>query len=345
MRNCVAGAAVAACVVSCMAPRYIGQAAYGQFDLMARAQPIDEVANDPLQPPNTRMLLAEISGIKEFAAGHGLRVRRNYTHFVENGDVAVWFVGAADPLALRARSWCFPIAGCFTGVGWFDLEEAIEHRDQLRRQGYDAFTRPASAYSTGGWFPDPVLSSMLDGGRGAFADLANVILHESVHATVLVPDQPFFNESFAEYVADRLTDQWVIERFGAGSDEEVAWLVGQAMRRARTTRLVALVRQLKDLYASSLPKQQKLARKSEFIDRTVADLRLVQRPNNASLVEMQVYQAGGSDHAHAHRECGDLRALVTAARTLSRADFPQKLTESLRPIADEIIRRCRAKQK
>jgi predicted aminopeptidase len=325
----------------CMMPRYLGQAAHGQLDLMARARPIDAVIADPREPHNTRVLLAELDGIKRFGASHGLRIRRNYRHYVEaRGVAAVWFVGAADPLSFTARSWCFPIAGCFTGVGWFDLDEALTHRDRLRRDGYDAFARPAAAYSTGGWFPDPVVSPMLGDGHGAFADLANVILHESVHASVLVPDQPFFNESFAEYVADRLTDRWVVERFGAGSDEEVAWLFGQAVRRARTSRMVATYRALDALYQRKGPAAATLAAKAAIIDRVVAELRLVQRPNNASLIEMQVYQAGGEVHAQAHAACGDLRTLVRAAATLRRGDFARRLEQDLAPIGAELTRRC-----
>ena len=236
-----------------------------------------------------------------------------------------WF----DPSLPYGYGWIFPAVEGVANVGVY-----------LRRDGYDAFARPAAAYSTGGWFPDPVVSPMLGDGHGAFADLANVILHESVHASVLVPDQPFFNESFAEYVADRLTDRWVVERFGAGSDEEVAWLFGQAVRRARTSRMVATYRALDALYQRKGPAAATLAAKAAIIDRVVAELRLVQRPNNASLIEMQVYQAGGEVHAQAHAACGDLRTLVRAAATLRRGDFARRLEQDLAPIGAELTRRC-----
>src|SRR4029079_16710796 len=150
----------------------------------------------------------------------------------------VWFTSAADPVAFKPRKWCFPIVGCFAGLGWFDEQEAIEFKQELEAQGYDAIVRPASAYSTGGWFPDPVLSTMLGGGNDALPELADVILHESVHATVLVPDEPFFHESFASYIADALTDHWISVRFGPGSPEDLAWTVGQATRLPRTARLL-----------------------------------------------------------------------------------------------------------
>ncbi len=335
--------AVAASVGGCLMPRYLAQAAYGQAELLGARRPISEVITDPDVPLRTRVLLSAIPDIKAYGAAYGLDTSHNYDTYVELGErAAVWFVGAADPLSFRPRRWCFPIAGCFTGVGWFDEDDAVHHRDELLADGYDAFARPAGAYSTGGWFPDPVVSSMLSDGDEAYPELFNVIIHESVHATVLVPDQPFFNESFAEYVADRLTDQWVVEQFGAGSREQVAWLLAQATRQARVVRQVATYRALDALYKSDASRPAKLAQKAAIIDALVADLDLTHRPNNASLIELRVYHEGGDGHARAHRACGDLRHLVETARGLSRADFPARLSEDLGPIADELVRRCQA---
>ena len=207
---------------SCLMTRYLAQGAHGQLELLGKAEKIEKVIKDPDTPTRTAMLLAAIPEIRKYGRTYGLSIKNNYKHFVWlDRPAAVWFVGAADPLAFKPLRWCFPIVGCFAGLGWFDEDEAVKQKLALERKGYDAIVRPAGAYSTGGWFPDPVLSSMLGGGDGAYPALANVILHESVHATVLVPDQPFFNESFASYVADVLTDHWVEVNFGRGSNEEL----------------------------------------------------------------------------------------------------------------------------
>lgn len=182
---------------------------------------------------------------------------------------------------------------------------------------------------------------MLSDDDDAMPELANVILHESVHATVLVPDEPFFNESFAEYVADAMTDAWVVERFGDGSPEQVTWLLSQAARRARTARLTAARAELAAVYDSDRPRDEKRAAKRRIIDALVDQLRTARRPNNASLVELAVYQSGGAAHARAHRACGDLRHLVEAARGLRRKDFMKDLQEDLAPIADTIAARCK----
>ncbi len=326
----------------CLMTRYLAQATHGQFDLMARARPIDKVVADPNTPLRTALLLSAIPEIKDYGRSYGLSIRRNYTHYSALGrPAAVWFVGAADPLQFKPRKWCFPTVGCFAGLGWFDEDEAVQHKLSLEAQGYDAIVRPASAYSTGGWFPDPVLSTMLGGGDDAFPELANVILHESVHATVLVPDQPFFNESFATYVADTLTDHWIIGRFGRGSPEELAWSLGQATHLARTSRMLDAYHQLKKLYASALARDAKLARKAAIIDELVADLRLRRRPNNASLTETRVYNGGVEALIDAHRACGDLGRLVRAGKSLKRRDFAKTLQEDLVPIGKLLADRCR----
>lgn len=326
----------------CLMTRYLAQAGHGQFELMAKARPIEQVVADPDTPLRTAMLLAEIPAIKAYGAAFGLSVKRNYRTYSDLGrPAAVWFVGGADPLAFRPRKWCFPIVGCFAGLGWFDEDDALRHRRALEARGLDVIARPAAAYSTGGWFPDPVLSTMLGGGDDAFPGLANVILHESVHATVLVPDQPFFNESFAEYVGDVMTDRWVIDRFGAGAPEQLAWLISQATGAVRVARMFATYNQLDALYKSSASATDKRAKKKAIIDQLVAELRLRRRPNNASLVELRVYRAGGSTLTDAHRACGDLRNLIAAAKTLRRGDFNKDLQEDLAPVGETLAKRCR----
>jgi predicted aminopeptidase len=335
--------ALLAIAPGCLMTRYLAQAAHGQLVLLDRARPIEDVVSDDNTSVRTAMLLAEIPAIKQYGRSYGLNIKRNYNTYSALGrPAAVWFVGAADPVAFKPLKWCFPIVGCFAGLGWFDEDEGVAHKLQLEAQGYDALVRPASAYSTGGWFPDPVLSTMLGGGDDAFPELANVILHESVHATILVPDQPFFNESIATYVADTMTDHWIIERFGRGSPEELAWTLGQALGVHRTARLLHGYQQLKTVYESKITRAEKLTKKATIIDELVQDLRLRRRPNNASLTEARVYNGGANALIDAHRACGDLRSLVLAAKTLERSDFSKTLQDDLTPLTGVLAKKCAA---
>jgi predicted aminopeptidase len=337
----VAVALVAVALSGCLYTRYVAQAAHGQFELLAKAKPINQVISDPDTPLRVALLLAEIPSIKQYGRRYGLKIRANYEMYSSLGrPAAVWFTGAADPVSFRARKWCFPIVGCFAGLGWFDEDDAVAFKEKLEAQGYDAIVRPASAYSTGGWFPDPVLSTMLGGGDDALPELFNVIIHESVHATVLINDEPFFNESLASYIADTLTDAWIAERFGPGSPEHVSWTLGQALHLPRVARLLAAYKALKAVYDGKRSRDEKLAEKAKIIDELVADLKLRKRPNNASLTEVRVYNGGTAPLILAHRACGDLRSLVEATKTLRREDFARPLQDDLTSIGRLIGSRC-----
>jgi predicted aminopeptidase len=185
-----------------------------------------------------------------------------------------------------------------------------------------------------------VLSSMLGGGDEELPWFTNTILHESVHATVFVPDEQFFNETFAAYIADALTDAWIARRFGPGSPEDLAWTLGQAVSLPRVARQLATYRALKEVYESKRPRAQKLAEKARIIDELVADLRLRRRPNNATINDVRLYNGGTAALKQAHRDCGDLRSLLEAAKTLGRGDFRTSLQEDLTPIGRLLAARC-----
>lgn len=337
-------ALVALLASGCLYTRYVAQGAAGQLDLLSRARPIDEVIRDPDTPLRVAVMLAEIPAIKTYGRSYGLTMHRNYETYARiwPRTAAVYFVGAADPVKFEPLRFCFPIVGCFAGLGWFDEDEAIAYEQKLEAEGYDAFVRGAAAYSTGGWFPDPVLSSMFAGGDSALPLLANTILHESVHATILIADEPFFNETLASYIADTLVDHWIEVRFGPGSPEDLAWTLGTPFGLARTLRMATTYRDLKALYESKRSRADKLAAKAKLVDELVADLHLHTRPNNASLTESRVYNGGTGVLREAHRACGDLKQLIRAAKTLRREDFAKTLQDDLVPIGKLLAARCRS---
>jgi predicted aminopeptidase len=339
-------ALLAALSSSCLYVEYIQQGAGGQIQLLTQGRPLDEVIRDPQTSLRTAMMLAEIPAIKQYGRSYGLDITSNYNKYVDlHRPATVWFVNSADPLSFAPRPYCFPIVGCFPGLGWFDEDEGLEFEQSLEKQGFDAQIRPASAYSTGGWFSDPVVSTMLSGGDGALPYLANTILHESVHATVLIPDEQFFNETYASYIADVLTNHWIEVRFGPGSPEELTHKLGEAFSLPRTARTLATYDALKALYASNKPRSVKLAEKAKIIDELVADQHLRKRPNNASLTEARLYNGGTEVLRKAHAACGDVRSLIDASKDLRREQFGKTLQEDLAPIGVWLAERCRQKQK
>ena len=98
----VGGVALALALSGCLMTRYLAQAAHGQLELLGKARPIDQVVRDPSTPARTATLLAEIPAIKQYGRSYGLTIKRNYSTYAALGrPVAVWFVGAADPVAFK----------------------------------------------------------------------------------------------------------------------------------------------------------------------------------------------------------------------------------------------------
>jgi len=319
---------------------YLAQAAEGQFWLLRSRRPLDEVIGDPATQPRTRALLGEVPQIKHFGEQSGLKPTSNYDSYVDVGGPAVtWVVSACDPLAFRSTIWKFPIIGAITYVGWFDRKEADAHGDRLRARGLDVDVRGAGAYSTLGWFKDPVLSTMLHSGEGALGGLVDVVLHESVHATYYVNGQSYLNESLANFVAHRLTLSYFTGTRGADSPEYRAYRRDLDYGERRTRGLHEVYQQLASLYESPAPPAEKLARKATLLGD--AQRRFGGRPlNNAVLIQYKTY---GSDLALFDQlldTCGDWPRFWQAIRTIDEKSFQRPQQEDLAPVLQAALTHC-----
>jgi predicted aminopeptidase len=318
----------------CLQLRYVSQAGFGQLELYEKARPIADALRDPEVDLRTKMLLGEVARIKAFALSRGLQSKRNYEDYVDlERSQIVWFITASRPLAFAPKVWNFPIAGSFPYLGWFRYQAAVRFRDQLLRAGWEVYMRPVRAYSTGGWFRDPVLSTMLSEGDDAYRSLANVILHELVHANILVIDQSTYNESLASFVADAMTLEYLSERFGAGSAEVHAYQTMLDEAQTAGQRLYETYQELARVYESAASPAVKRARKRDLIDRLQRDFAFVQRPNNALLMGFRTYNAGQKELAQLF-ECASRswpRFLAMAA-SLTSESFPQPQHEDIGPV-------------
>ncbi len=178
---------------------YVLRAAYEEARVLWRREPISTVLARPDLDPGTRAQLELVLAVRRYAADElGLRVGGSYTSVARvDADQIVHVVTAAPRDRLEPKTWWFPIAGRVPYRGYFERADAEAFAAALEREGYDTLVRPAVAFSTLGWFDDPVLSTML---RGDHAQLAETIVHELTHATLYVPGHASFNESFAQFV-------------------------------------------------------------------------------------------------------------------------------------------------
>ena len=310
--------------------------------MVRRARPIVRVASDPRTDARTRRLLWEVRRIKRYGEHVGLKATRNYEAYVAlDRPAVVWVVSACRPLAFEPKTWRFPVVGSFTYLGWFGEADARTHAADLDEEGWDVYVRGAPAYSTVGWFRDPVLSTMLGRSPHAMGDLVNVVLHESVHATVYVPGQSPFNESVASFVADRLTLDYLAARWGPASDERSAYGTAERARAERVLRLHETYVRLQRLYASQAPSQDKLRDKHAILDALAAELSTERPINNAHLIQFRTYRTGEDAFARLLGRCrGDWGRFMAAVGQLGPADFGSDHRENLDSVLDALEPSC-----
>lgn len=339
---CVVLLAGSSVLSGCTTVRFLGQAAAGQWEIASAARPIPEVIADPSTPDLTRELLSEVESVRRFAWQNGLNVSGNYQEFVAlDREYPVWFVNASHPLAFRARVFDFPIVGSFPGLAWFDKKDAEKFRDKLLAQGWDVNMRGVGAFSTGGWFDDPIVWSMLSDSPGALASLVNTVLHESLHSTVLIKDQQYYNESLASFVADTMAGQYLQRRSGEVMPEELrAYLAARKFGQERARQLNVVYQELDAVYRSNLPDEQKYERKRQIIDALVRDLRLSARPNNATLIGFKLYQVGKDDFSELYAACGySWRRFLSAVSSVKSEDFGQPQRAEFGPVVAQLTAR------
>jgi predicted aminopeptidase len=183
-------------------PFYVIRAGYEEAKILARRQPIARMVEDPATPPEQRGKLALVLEAREFAADSlALDAGKSYTTFSQlDSDTLVFVLSAAHRDRFQAHTWWFPIVGRVPYKGYFSERSARREMARLEARGFDTYLRTSSAFSTLGWFNDPLVSTLL---RYDSVSLANTVIHELFHNTLYVSGQATFNESLAQFVGGR----------------------------------------------------------------------------------------------------------------------------------------------
>ncbi len=193
---------------ACSECGYLLQCIKGQWDLMSRARPIDDILSQKTEPQSVRDQLAKVVQLREFAINSlDLPDTGSYREYTDlERPYAVWNLVVAPELSLALNQWCFPIAGCVTYRGYFDEDSAQTLATHLSAQGFEVDVYGVQAYSTLNWFDDPVLNTFLDNDD---LRLAALLFHEMSHQVVYVQNDTAFNESFAKTVEIEGLRRWL----------------------------------------------------------------------------------------------------------------------------------------
>lgn len=195
---------------------YLLKSAKGQIGLLTSGVPLDEALKDPSLTPEERKKIEIAREARQFAENQlSLAHSNNYTKFVKLDRASVTYVVSASPKwELKNHQWSFPIVGKVPYKGFFNEADAIEEENNLKAEDLDTYRRGVSAYSTLGWFSDPLLSSML---RSKESDLVNTVIHETVHATIYIKSSSDFNERIATFIGNQGTEAFYFAKEGATS--------------------------------------------------------------------------------------------------------------------------------
>ena len=226
----------AALLGGCSLP-YYWQAVAGQLSLLSKRVPIETVMEDPRTSEQTREALRTVQEIRRFAVDElGLPANDSYATYVDlessdssnepnaagpddgggrsEGAAAVWTVVAAEEFSIEPRTWCFPFAGCVSYRGYFNEAAALRYAARLEAEGMDVLVGGAAAYSTLGYFADPVVSSMIGGPDYRLVEL---LIHELAHQKFYLQGDSDLNEAFATAVAEYGTQLWLSRSADADS--------------------------------------------------------------------------------------------------------------------------------
>jgi len=241
---------------------YYAQAIGGQMDILAKSRPINEWIEDPTTTPETRQKLATVLTLREFATRElGLPDNRSYRSYADlERPFAVWNVFATPELSLQPREWCFVVVGCVSYRGYFTHAKADQFAAELRQQGYDVYVGGVTAYSTLGWFNDPMLNTVL---KRSETEIAGILFHELAHQKLYVKDDSAFNESFATVVELEGVKRWLRQQ---GKAEEFRHYHINIKRRDEFVALVLRYRErLAETYASNSSDAEKRAAKAHIL--------------------------------------------------------------------------------
>ena len=235
----------------------------GQADLLFKGRPIEELLKNKDINPELKQKFLLVSEIKNFAEEQlGLKPTSNYTKYYETKNKAIVYVLSAAPAdKMETYVWKFPVMGGFPYKGYFDKNLALEEEQKMKAKGYDTYVRDVIAYSTLGILRDPLISTML---QYDTYQIANVIIHESTHATIFIKDKVEFNENLASFVGYQGALEFLRHKYGPGSDYEKHAVNVNADGKIFAAYINYLSSKLEEIYNRNSSSEDKLKQKAEL---------------------------------------------------------------------------------
>lgn len=333
-------------MTGCSTVGYYSQIVAGHMSIVAGKKSVEEVVENEDTDDITRRRLKIAVAAKDFGVQElSLPDNKSYSSFYDTKrNYVTWNVVAAEEFSFKPRRWCFPIAGCVSYRGYYQKTDAQDYADDLAEEGLDVSVNGATAYSTLGWFADPLLNTMLN---RSDASIASLIFHELAHQQLYVGDDSKFNESFASFVEEQGLMLWQELH---GSEDQSAEL---ERRRSRQEDFIRLLRATRDdlqrLYKSGIDETVMRAEKKARYQKLLAEYETLKASwngyrgydgwferelNNARLVSVATYNDYIPAFEVLFADSGrDFPAFFAAAKALSKMPR-EKRQESMQTLME-----------
>ena len=320
-------------VSACSSFGYYMDLMSGHSELLEQQKPISEILANKKTESKLRQLLETSQKIRDFASKElYLPENDSYRTYANiKRPYAVWNVVAAKEFSIKPKKWCFLFVGCLSYRGYFSKEDASTYANELKKEGYDVYVAGAKAYSTLGWFDDPLLNTMM---YKSEARRAGIIFHELAHQVVYIDDDSAFNEAFATTVEQEGIRRWMAKKGKSKQYEQYR------VNKKRDAQLNALLREtrekLKQLYKTKINEKEKrqekklifslMQKKNQLLkkswgDYTVYDKWMSQELNNAHLLLIATYHnLVPAFKAMLKKENNNLKKFYNAVEQLGQLD-------------------------
>ena len=255
-------------ILSC----YVTEQGSNYLRLMAKAIPVSKALADPHTRPDIRSLIEQVGNVRVFATDElGLKKTKSYTSIVMlDSDRLVTAVSACAALSFDRYLWHYPLVGSFPFRAYFSPSEAQKEEARLEALGLDTVTRPVDAFSTLGWFSDPLFSFMANDNE---ADIANVIIQELTHSTIFVKSAGDFDEEISAFVGDEGSLLWLEMKYGKDSPRVEEVRRNRSDEAAFYVWLRGTADELQKVYTSGLSTAEKRKQKSAIIASRAAEFK------------------------------------------------------------------------
>lgn len=347
-------------LTSACSPAYVMRAGWEESQILFGREPIEDLLDSDETPPEQKRKFQLVLDARSYAKQLGLKPGGSFTKYSDvEREVLLWVLSGSSPVEFNAVTWWFPIVGRIPYKGFFDKEDALEAAKELEEDGFDFFLRPSPAFSTLGWFDDPLLSTVL-----VFNDVAlvNTVIHEILHNTIWIKGSAPFNETLANFVgtvgasefyelqdhanaelAQTARDQWSDELVFAEFLQKTKIVLENLYKQGRGDEPLSrrqILDQRQILFKQIAKDWETLRSSLRSANYRAAQIKL----NNASIVAYRIYLTKPELFDAHFKACGsDLKTFIASMKVFAEKELPQEM-DRFEAFA-ETAATCLAKQK